>query len=203
MQRDDAFVLWDDIQMDTDEREKEEASPEWVRRTVCCAKWEVDEAKKASSEASTDGSSSKVLLAILHPPISNGTNPPSATSHHALRAGGALVAYWAQRAGVGLMQVTPNAPGVGAKGDDDKEKDGDERRGKRQPDGSSRGHPGGIAPTKSVGGSGNVKAGIHGSSKRGSKKGLVERPAALMAMMEPGRPVVRVLARGEKLEIGS
>jgi len=102
VQQDDAFILWDKINFD-DALEHPEAdcnskhfgnthSPEWVRRTISCARWEVEHAnaptspaeanKKGSnleqsntnghphSEIATKGATSKpkVVLAILSAP---------------------------------------------------------------------------------------------------------------------------------------
>jgi hypothetical protein len=195
---DDAFVLWDDIALGPGE--KDETSPEWVRRTICCAKWEVDNAKPVLATAAP----LRVALAVLHPPLpsSNNVNVPQTPAHHALRVSGGIVAHWARRAGVNLLEVAPSAAGAAKKTEDDTE-EVDDRKAKRYSDGpgSGRGRTGrggSFAQGTGSGGPWGAKAG----GAKGAGKGLVERPAAVIAMMEPGRPVVRVLARGEKLDVG-
>jgi hypothetical protein len=50
VQSDAAFVLWDSIPFtgasDTDKASDAGTSPEWVRRTICCARYETDKAEK-------------------------------------------------------------------------------------------------------------------------------------------------------------
>ena len=42
VQRDDAFVLWDEIPFDEQTSGTQGTTPEWVRRTICCARWELE-----------------------------------------------------------------------------------------------------------------------------------------------------------------
>ncbi|KAG6908563.1 hypothetical protein DXG01_004121 [Tephrocybe rancida] len=182
VQQDDAFVLWDKIEVsDATANPSASMSPEWVRRTICCAQWEVE----AASKDTTLGAK-KVILAVL------GSSPDLATSlgelklsssptpvplpaphvhanKHEPRSAGTLVAQWAARAHIDMLTVDPTA----APSDDEA------RPRRRRPSTSeAKGHHG------------------HGHA-------LVERPPAVMAMMEmvaqPSK-VVRVLARGEKLD---
>ena len=54
VQRDDAFVLWDDIPfVDQAAAAAGLASPEWVRRTICCARWELEHATPPVSDSRT------------------------------------------------------------------------------------------------------------------------------------------------------
>ncbi|KAF7361107.1 hypothetical protein MSAN_01142300 [Mycena sanguinolenta] len=150
VQRDEAFVLWDAIRF-ADPIEVEDATkgeegnmvpalpddpdtaPEWVRRTVCCARYEVDNAIAASpttttttttaptatpagapgAPASAPSASPAVVLAVLVPspdtarPLSAGD---AAQNKHEPRATGTLVAHWAARAGVAVKGVPAAAP---------------------------------------------------------------------------------------------
>ncbi|KAG6830084.1 hypothetical protein H0H87_009297 [Tephrocybe sp. NHM501043] len=185
VQQDDAFVLWDKIQFD--DSTTLPLSPEWVRRTICCAQWEVEAASK-----DTLGPPKKVILAVLGPSSDLASSmgelklssspvapvplpaPHVHTNKHEPRSAGTLVAQWASRANIDMLTVDPTA----APADDEagpRTKRGPRLR--RTSDGSPKGH--------------------HGQGA------LVERPPAVMAMMEmvaqPSK-VVRVLARGEKLD---
>lgn len=102
------------------------------------------------------------------------------------RTTGALVAYWAARAGLNVLEVRPL------------HEDTHSNRKREETDG-------GVARRRK-----NTPHQTNGKNKNGgpppvlrSGKGLVERPPAVKAMMDvvsqPTR-VVRVLARGEKLE---
>ena len=92
-----------------------------------------------------------------------------------VRSVGALVTSWGTKAKIPLLEVDPALPGP----------DEDDR--------SKRSYP-------SHGSNRNRR---HSSDHAAAKSGLVERPPAVMAMMgmisQPNR-VVRVLARGEKLD---
>lgn len=193
MQRDDAYVSWEDIAFKaTPAPNPLMGTPEWLRRTISCARW----------EAVRDGESRKVVFAVVAQaaPASTATNDSTAASPVPLptphankfepRTTGTLVAYWAARAGVDLYEVQPMADVAehannGRRSD---EEDGAARAKKHHPAGRGRG-------------------GYHGGGDRNTHgpltRGLVERPPAVMAMMEmvaqPSR-VVRVLARGEKLD---
>ncbi|KAF9026603.1 hypothetical protein BDZ89DRAFT_1067431 [Hymenopellis radicata] len=146
VQQDDAFVLWDKIHF-TD-AEDASPSPEWVRRTICSARWEVEQ-----------GAKPKIVLAV-----SSVTGP-------AERANGALVALWAKRAGVEVLELPPT-PWTGGHG----RKSSDEDR--REP--RKDVHPQQKAPP--------VRR-----REREERQPLVERVPA------PTK-VIRVLARGEKLD---
>ncbi|KAJ7186517.1 hypothetical protein C8R46DRAFT_1273153 [Mycena filopes] len=104
--------------------------PEWVRRTVCCARWEVDSASTAVVPAPNDSTSTStpttttasdatpsvkaktVLLAVL----ALSAEPPTPAvagdvpNKHEPRAAGGLVGRWAARAGVQVLAVPPSAP---------------------------------------------------------------------------------------------
>jgi len=203
VQRDDAYVLWDKIPYDT-ATTNPSSCPEWVRRMICCAQWESEhpeEELKSTAGNPVDGKTKalKVVLATLaSPPASS---PQSVTikladmsvtsetpltpvplpapsiphaNRHEQRSTGVLVSSWASKAGITLLEIDPALPG---RGDDDE-------RPKRGHGQSNRGR----RPS---------------TSEHAPKSGLVERPPAVMAMMEmisqPSK-VVRVLARGEKLD---
>ncbi|KAF9003054.1 hypothetical protein BDQ17DRAFT_1356560 [Cyathus striatus] len=212
VQQDDAFVLWDDIKFKDDEADaKNLASPEWVRRTICCARWEFEHAEDTMKtkvarvngyplpkDAGKDKQPKVILALVTAPPdLSPRSVPLKLTDEapltpvplpaptlphpnkHEIRVNGTSIAGWANKAGIEILAVDPTMPGRGA------EDEGAKR-------GKGHGHHG---PT---------------GARRGSEVpsvprtgGLVERPAAVMAMMsivaQPSR-VVRVLARGEKLD---
>lgn len=183
VQRDDAFVPWDAISC-----EDAVKCPEWVRRIICCARWE------------TDHTATKVVLAVLSaaPNVSPQSAsmkladdaqlltpvplPAPSTAHgnrFEQRSTGLLVSSWAAKAGIELLPVDPALPQSVRAGEVDDE------YGIGKPRSTPRGHR-------------RPSAGEHHA-----KPGLVERPPAVMAMMEmvsqPSK-VVRVLARGEKLD---
>lgn len=216
VQNDEAFVLWDKISMkdplsDDETDAKVMHSPEWVRRTICCACWEVDNADvtvRSTGNGRSDGGNEnkkpKVAIAVLS------GSPNLSPLHHTLRladsndatmtpvplpapsvphankfearSSGVLVARWAEKAGINILPVEPTLPGRGAAiGGDEDERPKRVHHSHRGPKGrrtSNTDHP------------------------HPPKASLVERPPAVMAMMEmvsqPSR-VVRVLARGEKL----
>ncbi|KAI6128116.1 hypothetical protein EDD16DRAFT_1472706 [Pisolithus croceorrhizus] len=209
VQRDDAFVPWDRIEFKDTHSEEDgdkpiaqplhlSGSPEWVRRMICCARWEVD---NATTTLDNTLKKPQVVLAVLSqlkaqeqvgknadcaPEIASPVPLPAPGPHshkYEPRSAGLLVAHWAARAGIDLLEVEPSSAGTPPAG---QFRNGDEdERGKR-PAGRGRhnSHTTNGSPTT-----------------RGT--GLVERPAAVMQMMEmvaqPSK-VVRVLARGEKLE---
>lgn len=218
VQRDDAFVLWDKIAFDDATEAKPNSCPEWVRQIICCALWETEhpeEELKAGDRRSFDENPTpnnndpepkthKVVLAVLTSTpnlspqsialkladMSVGGEPhlapvplPAPTvphaSKHEVRSVGALVASWGTKAKIQLLEVEHALPG---RDEDDRPK---------------RSHP-------SHGSKRNRRS--SGSDHAVAKSGLVERPPAVMAMMgmisQPNR-VVRVLARGEKLDAES
>jgi hypothetical protein len=233
VQRDDAFVLWDNIPF-KGEKEKATAispnqgnSPEWVRRTICCARWEMDNANVSTNESNKGGElqsnaavqpeTPKVVLAVLAPTpqtpahvhqikrsdggtsdISSPVPLPAPNPHankHEPRTAGVLVHEWATRADIRMIEVQPSAPNATivpqqqvavshrASSEDERPK----RLGGRGRRNSQHVSPGPVGVVAASAGGG----------------GLVERPPAVMAMMEmvaqPSK-VVRVLARGEKLD---
>jgi hypothetical protein len=244
VQQDDAFVLWDKIVFKEvpdpstaiePEKEKNttvsqsqatQSSPEWVRRTICCAQWEVNNSSKESSILNdkvtppTGSVQKKVLLAVLSaapiaaslPPVSLSAaaaevtaspvplpapHPVQHASKHEVRTAGALVGYWAAKAGIDMLEVKPMPLSSGSVVSDDEEPSGRKRgsvpsRGRGSD--SGRGGKG-----ESLGRGGGMKYDVG----MGSGGGMVERPPAVMAMMElVSQPtkVVRLLARGEKLD---
>ena len=272
VQQDDAFVLWDKITFNDDSGNHHSgspasgankpadapSSPEWVRRTICCAKWEVDNATAtvgvtASDDPATTNTASAtaptpavgartrakspptVVLAILStatvgmgsdvsprnqtlklsesPPepqslLLNPVPLPGPPHPHAMSHGhghgtnkfeprvtGTLVARWADKAGIKLLEVEPTRHGgvVGIVSDD-------EGRGGR----ARGGHVGKARRGSCTDGNGGGLGVTGGGGGMGA--GLVERPPAVRAMMEmvaqqpANTRVVRVLARGEKLD---
>ena len=67
MQRDDAFVLWDDIPFDDQTGATLNTAPEWVRRTICCARWELEHASEELKDEKAP--KPRVVLAVYLPPL--------------------------------------------------------------------------------------------------------------------------------------
>ena len=211
VQRDDAFVPWDTIALD-EQTTPTAMSPEWVRRTICCARWELEHAAEEAKAPSP-----RIVLAVASPPADSqldaaNSAPISASpvplpapqpNRFESRLSGAVVGRWASKAGLEVLEVTtappqPSGPGAGSsesqargrRSGEGNRRSGEEDRTKRAPAGrgrrNSRGAPPGSRPPPPP-----------------VNTGLVERPQAVMTMMEmvtqPNR-VVRVLARGEKLD---
>jgi uncharacterized membrane protein YgcG len=245
VQQDDAFVLWDQIDFSEAPEHHENDlnsklagathSPEWVRRTISCARWEVEHAdaspaspadttkKDMPERCTTNQPRPKVVLAVLSTPSDlsprfstlklnlsphnvGATNleqpqvltpvplpapslPPA--NKFEPRSAGVLVAQWAARARITIFEVEPTWAD-----DDERERPRRARRG-------SIDSPGGAGGGKAHGHGCKGRGGGGGSGVGGGNGALVERPPAVMTMMEmvaqPSK-VVRVLARGEKLD---
>lgn len=192
-------MLNDDKDRSTSQPLHLSGSPEWVRRMICCARWEVDHA--AETLAST-GDKLKVVLAVLSSAaaqvqagrtetMSEVSSPvplpaPSPHAHkYEPRSAGLLIGHWATRAGITVLELEPSAAPFVAPSSSHPRILDENDRGKRQAGrGRRNSHTAPSPPTT-----------------RGT--GLVERPPAVLQMMEvvsqPSK-VVRVLARGEKLE---
>lgn len=218
VQRDDAFVLWDEIPFkDPATGEPMSASnaigsPEWLRRTICCARWETVHAVDELSLRPTDTKTKpRVVLALLsqtpegHPAIP-APNPISASpvplpapqpNKYEPRSTGALVSQWAMKAGIDVLEVLASPPPGTAPLPASGGKEILTSGGRRSVEEDRK-----RGPVHGQGGRGRRGAAMRDAPPRAAT-GLVERPPAVMAMMEmvsqPSR-VVRVLARGEKLE---
>lgn len=222
VQRDDAFVLWDNITFkeptgDSNKDKPSANAPEWVRRTICCARWEMDSAEASDKDKKTQTNTitqpPKVVLAVLAstPQISDQTHQskrsdgpadisspvplPAPNPHgnkYEPRTAGTLVQQWGARAGISMTEIQPSAPApvvMQQQAVSYPRVATEEERPKRQ---NGRGRR-----------NSHASPGPGGVSGAGHSSGLVERPPAVMAMMEmiaqPSK-VVRVLARGEKLD---
>jgi len=203
VQQDDGFVSWEAISFNTNPPNPLMGSPEWLRRTICCACWEAGRPGAQTTSLNTgsesQNASSKLVFAVIaqnsEPVTLAPKNPPLVESPVPLptphvnkfepRTTGTLPAYWAARAGLNVLEVRPL------------HEDTHGSRKHEDPDGAFRNRR-------------NTPHQTHGKNRNGgappvlrSGKGLVERPPAVKAMMDvvsqPSR-VVRVLARGEKLE---
>ncbi|KAH8977605.1 hypothetical protein EDB86DRAFT_2837598 [Lactarius hatsudake] len=175
VQQDAAFVLWDQIAFSDDEPSSPTTpspapapapspSPEWVRRTICCARWEVEHA---------DAARPRVVLATLAQ--SPATQPQQGISpvplplsapqnRHEPRASGTLVAYWARRARLTVLEVSSSPGGGGGGGAPDS--------------------VGGRAVSPEGRWSANHHHGHRGGRGGGGGGGMVERPPAVKAMMD-------------------
>ncbi|KAG8758473.1 hypothetical protein FRC12_010002 [Ceratobasidium sp. 428] len=170
LHRDDAFIRWDTIAAKSpsgassvpnqpDARWKVEGAgaPEWMKRIVCCAKWEVN-------AASADGK--RVALAVV-----DSKDSAAAGRHHEPLVEGELVREWATKLGLEVLEVEREKPaGSPGKGE------------RRARGGGGGGRANGPTPGRGRG-----------------RGGLVEKPAPAI-MVPPAGKVIRVLARGEKLD---
>ncbi|TCD60989.1 hypothetical protein EIP91_009179 [Steccherinum ochraceum] len=220
VQRDDAFVLWDNIPFkDLPSGTTAASCPEWIRRTICCARWEAEHATEEVKDRNTDAEKPtlRVLLAVLSSPpdaalLEASSGAPVTASPVPLpapqpnkfepRCAGTLISQWAARSGVEVLEIPatqsppPSAP-----------KDIPVSNRRLAEHGRRSGDAGRRSPEDKRTGAGrgrrnsHLRPGERGATPPGG--GLVERPPAVMAMMEavaqPSR-VVRVLARGEKLD---
>ncbi|KAJ7649646.1 hypothetical protein FB45DRAFT_818788 [Roridomyces roridus] len=192
VQRDDAFAPWDTITFSSLEPSPAaatpeatdgptpvaaaplpvESAPEWVRRTVCCARWQVENVD--STAASADSGSDKpqprtVCLAIAASTPAPASAADGPVNKHEPRATGTLVSHWAARAGV---KVLPVACTEGNRGDSTPAQ-GASPIGIQSP----RRPRAGTAP----------KPGGGGASFMGEQgRNLVEGPALAFAMEAPG-----------------
>ncbi|GBE85667.1 predicted protein [Sparassis crispa] len=224
VQRDDAFVLWDSMFHDQPLNVNATGSPEWVRRTICCARWEVEH---ASDEVAPGGAKPHVVLAVLSQtsehqhdvaptPLASASPvplPAPQMNRYEPRSSGALVSAWAKKAGIELLDVfsppgsTPTPANGAAKDPTNVRRSGEHQRRSAEEERGKRGGfavgGGGRGRRNSYNRNGNERVAQCTAARPPSSSGLVERPPAVMAMMEmvaqPSR-VVRVLARGEKLE---
>ncbi|THV02614.1 hypothetical protein K435DRAFT_716754 [Dendrothele bispora CBS 962.96] len=203
VQRDEAYVLWDKIKFNESSAEDKPAaasygSPEWVRRVISCAQWEVNNAASTAPKVviaiCTSVTASPQASALRLPDESAPMTPvplpaPSHHSHtnkHEPRTAGAHVAYWANKAGIKILEVKPAPPMPSHANSNSQSHSGNARSS------SEDERPKRILPRN---------RGPNNDKLRG---GLVERSPAVLAMMEmvqrPEHKVVRVLARGEKLD---
>lgn len=246
VQRDDAFVLWDEIPFmipSSDEPPVDGSTPtgsglapppEWLRRTICCGRWEMMNAALDSlsnaipasltlpesrpSRSSTPTSSVdppshppattkpriddngsdnnpefevKVVLAIVATGTATspgaGSSLDTSTAHPGRfeRADGSLVRIWAQRAGIQVLDVDPAVRSSGHLSPHHPPSSLERRRSHTQ--GNDRRV---LRESKDV-----------GTGREGERRpSLVEKPIAMAIVNEQPVKVLRVLARGEKLE---
>lgn len=235
VQQDDAFVFWDEISfaLESAATESEETNadsqagqvtPEWLRRTISCARWELENATKAKEGDSGENKPISVIIAVCTFPLETfvAGEVPSARSPVPLpappppskfeqRCAGDLVAQWAKAAGIKVLDVKATAPPQGGppsgrrgggnhvRSSSDEERRGGLSSGRKSYAQVSRG--GRSAPRDPIVGKVQGEKEVYGPGRVGGT--LVERPAATVALnatlMEPAK-VIRVLARGEKLE---
>ena len=121
-------MLWDNIPFDAQTAAILNNAPEWVRRTICCARWELEHAGHPSEEtgaadentnetAATPKSKPRVVLAVVSPasdaqPESANPAPISASpvplpapqpNRYESRLSAALVGRWAAKAGLDVV----------------------------------------------------------------------------------------------------
>ncbi|KAK2467564.1 hypothetical protein APHAL10511_000419 [Amanita phalloides] len=178
VQRDEAYVYWDKITFSDDTHapgssptaQQPLPSPEWVRRTVCCAKWTVDNPHielgplKLSDGESASASALAPVPVLMPVPVVPlpAPHPQPQGNKFEPRSVGTLISYWASKAGIELLEVDAAAPGHG--------RGGAARAGAEEDE---------EVPRLGGGGRKGAKPNAHGHGQ-----GLVERPPAVMAMME-------------------
>jgi len=234
VQQDDAFVLWDEMSfaLETSTNESKETNPdsqadqetpEWLRRTISCARWELEKSAEVKDGSASEDQPFNVVVAVCTSPLEAPTSgevptttrspvplpAPQPPSKFEQRCAGILVSQWAKAAGIRVLDVKATAPphggppggrrGGGAnhvRSSSDEEWRGGPSSSRKSYAQAGRGGRG--APRDSVVGKPPV---VYGPGRVGGA--LVERPAATVALnatlMEPAK-VIRVLARGEKLE---
>ena len=115
VQRDEAFVPWADVPLYSNSADSDHDSddvlppPEWLRRTLCCARWEVQPASDPLARPRA------VVVAVGDPsPADTPTEPATAApGRHDARADGLLVKAWVPRvAGLRLQSVKPSSAGT-------------------------------------------------------------------------------------------
>lgn len=236
VQQDDAFVFWDDISFALDDITKDseetqadvpasQTTPEWLRRTISCARWELVNSAEGKGSADSDKKPASIVIAVCTSPLeasisgdaTNARSPvplpaPQPPSKFEQRCSGTLVAQWARAAGVEVLDVKATVPpshggpsggrrgGANhARNSSDEEWRGGHSAGRKSYAQVSRG--GRDAPRDPPAGKAVEEKLVYGPGRVGGT--LIERPAATVAMnatlMEPAK-VIRVLARGEKLE---
>ncbi|CAE6344745.1 unnamed protein product [Rhizoctonia solani] len=171
VQREDAFVPWDSIAAKSatgatstpnppDTRWKVEGAgaPEWMKRMVCCAKWE-------AGTGNPDGK--RVIFAVVD------AKDAAASGRYDNLVDGELVTQWSAKLGLEVVKVDKEKPA------------GSPTKGERRTRGGG-------------GGAGRSSGGPPAGRNRG-RGTLVEKPAPVITAPPAGR-VIRVLARGEKLE---
>ncbi|KAF8532164.1 hypothetical protein JB92DRAFT_3080771 [Gautieria morchelliformis] len=245
VQRDDAFVLWDEIPFRsplpgeslTDPESNSDISfvglappPEWLRRTICCGRWEMMNASLDStsyskptsltpldgplSRSSTPTSSAtpsyapvradigdqpdingqhvegRVVLAVVTtattPSPGTGSSLDTSTIHPGRyeRADGSLVRMWAQHAGMEVLEVDPTATPVALPPH-------------HPPSSPERRRPHTHGQERRV----LRESRESGVEREGERRpSLVEKPIAMAIVNEQPVKVLRVLARGEKLD---
>ncbi|KAM5541536.1 hypothetical protein V8D89_004726 [Ganoderma adspersum] len=221
VQRDDAFVLWDNIPFE----DHTATAPEWVRRTICCARWELEHVGEEVQDKDRNAKP-RVVLAVVSPPADTQAEAANAApisaspvplpapqpNRYESRLSAPLVSRWAAKAGVEVIEVTsaPSHAHAHAGNSNGSADNTNGNKGRRSADGGKRSNEEDRSTKRAPAGRGrrNSRGGGHPGQPRVPQNmtagtGLVERPQAVMTMMEmvtqPNR-VVRVLARGEKLD---
>ncbi|KAJ1303920.1 hypothetical protein OPQ81_008331 [Rhizoctonia solani] len=109
VQRDDAFVPWDSIaaksatgassipnQPDTRWKVEGAGAPEWMKRMVCCAKWE-------ASTGNPDGK--RVIFAVV-----DAKDVATSAGRHDNLVDGELVSEWAAKLGLEVVKIDKEKP---------------------------------------------------------------------------------------------
>lgn len=209
VQRDEAYVLWDKIPFTEDSSIDASAPspPEWLRRTISCARWEFDH---GVPEEGNDAAAPVMVAVCLETAQVPDSAPAAATaspvplpapqaSKYEQRCAGTLVAQWAKHSGIPVLEckATPLPQPAGVR---HARSPSDEEWRTSPP----RSNPSPRPKFASVRAKGpgpylGDKPNVYGPGRGGGA--LVERPAATMAMnASMMQKPIRVLARGEKLE---
>ncbi|KAH7103432.1 hypothetical protein BKA62DRAFT_768845 [Auriculariales sp. MPI-PUGE-AT-0066] len=112
VQRDEAFVPWDDIPiMSTSDSDSDDSlpPPEWLRRMLCCARWEAAHNSHAPTRPSAT-----VLVAVAESGVPVDATTEFVPGRNDCRADGALIRVWVPRvSGLRLFAARPSAAGAG------------------------------------------------------------------------------------------
>ncbi|KIY71325.1 hypothetical protein CYLTODRAFT_419012 [Cylindrobasidium torrendii FP15055 ss-10] len=169
VQHDGSYVPWDHITFACP-GDDIEASPEWLRRTICSARWEHEH----GAETLKTGNPLEVVIATC-----STSAPPSLSAE---RASGTLVASWAKRASIKVCEIKAGQL------EHARRVSGEHMQSKRHSIIEDKPEPKKRDPRPR-----NKYNATHGHSRQ--ERSLVERP---LPAVEPTK-VIRVLARGEML----
>ncbi|KAI5121731.1 hypothetical protein M0805_009024 [Coniferiporia weirii] len=211
IQSDNEFVPWDSIPFSKDGQDASidaarslSECPDWLRRTVCCARWEYDHfpaGNRTSSPVHPESAAAKEPSASLPPKVViavcfEGAQPPDTAAaselpfvrqlpRHEQRCAGRLVAHWAEAAGIPVVKF--EAP---------------MRRAETHTPGNVRSLSSEGPKSKGAGPPASKGPVVYGPGRSAARDGdeMVQRPPVVIMMKNHKPGDIHLLARGEKLE---
>ncbi|KAG8960679.1 hypothetical protein FRC03_006266 [Tulasnella sp. 419] len=219
VQRDEEYIAWEDIdlvdstspvggrQSPRDPRSSPDSSsdverqvgatrnnqpPEWLKRTVCCAKWEASQPESGS-----------VVLALVCLPTNTRNN--DSFNRFETRASGTQTRHWASRTGLEVLDIDPPKPST-EKADSFNHNHLSEDTGVGNSYAKPRGHQQDFNATSSSHHNNHNRKRSNSSGYNKSPPSprgpLVDKPRTIVpgGLLLPAGKVIRVLARGEKLD---